>query len=427
MIKSIKEAVRHPFFYGSATMIIGSNASNFLNYIYHLIMGRLLGPASYGELATLLSLSGLLAIIPASSSLVITKYISSAHTNKDVGNLIKWFDKKVFLAGGIVFLLIFLTSRYIASFLNIGNHLLITIIGAGFVFTLPLILNRSVLQGLLRFKQMVISILMESSLKLLLGAVLVYIGFSVGGALVGLIIAGFVGWIVSRWFISDYIGGGEAKPPILKPFIMYSISVLIYSIAMTSLYSTDLILVKHFLSSHDAGIYAALSTLGKIIFFGAGPIGAVMFPLVAQKQQKKENYTTVFMYSFILTSIFALTILAFYWLQPAIAIKILYGARYLEGVNLLIWFGIFMMFFTLSSLLITYNLSLGRIKVVILPSLAALAQIAGIWIYHFDAMTIVSVSILVTALLLLILLIYSSYGKTDPRKHKIGFSYRPGI
>lgn len=426
MIKSIKEAVRHPFFYDSATVIIGSNASNFLNYIYHLVMGRLLGPASYGELATLLSLSGLLAIIPASSSLVVTKYISSAHTNKDVGSVIKWFDKKFFLAGGITFLLIFLTSRYISSFLSIGNSLLITIIGAGFVFTLPLIFNRSVLQGLLRFKQMVISILVENSLKLLLGTLLVYIGFSVGGALAGLIIAGFVGWLLSRWFISDYIRGGEAKPPILKPFVIYSISVLIYSIAMTSLYSSDLILVKHFLSSHDAGIYASLSTLGKIIFFGAGPIGAVMFPLVAQKQQKKENYTTVFMYSFILTSIFALTILAFYWLQPAIAIKILYGARYLEGVNLLVWFGIFMMFFTLSSLLITYNLSLGRVKVVILPSLAAIAQIGGIWVYHADIMTIVWISILVTSLLLATLLIYSSYGKIS-YENKVSFSNRPGI
>ncbi|MBI2018520.1 oligosaccharide flippase family protein [Candidatus Daviesbacteria bacterium] len=425
-MKSIKDAIRRPFFYGSATMIIGSNASNFLNYIYHLIMGRLLGPASYGELATLLSLSGLLVIIPASFSLVITKYISSAHTNKDVESIIKWFDKKVFLAGGITFLLIFLTSRYISSFLSIGDHLLITIIGAGFVFTLPLILNRSVLQGLLRFKQMVIIILVESGLKLLLGAVLVYIGFSVGGALVGLIIAGFVGWLLSRWFISDYIRGGEAKSPILKPFVMYSISVLIYSIAMTSLYSTDLILAKHFLSSHDAGIYAALSTLGKIIFFGAGPIGAVMFPLVAQKQKKGENYTTVFKYSFILTSIFALTILAVYWLQPAIAIQILYGSRYLEGVNLLIWFGVFMMFFTLSSLFITYNLSLGRVKVVILPSLAAVAQIGGIWVYHADTMTIVSISILVTALLLATLLIYSSYGKVS-YKNKVSFSNRPGI
>ena len=425
-MKRIKDAIRHPFFYGSATMIIGSNASNFLNYIYHLIMGRLLGPVSYGELATLLSLSGLLAIIPASFSLVITKYISSAHTNKDVESIIKWFDKKVFLAGGIAFLLIFLTSRYISSFLSIGNHLLITIVGAGFVFTLPLILNRSVLQGLLRFKQMVISILVESGLKLLLGAVLVYIGFSVGGALAGLIIAGFVGWLLSRWFISDYIRGGEAKLPILKPFVMYSISVLMYSIAMTSLYSSDLILVKHFLSSHDAGIYAALSTLGKIIFFGAGPIGAVMFPLVAQKQKKGGNYTTVFKYSFILTSIFALTILLVYWLQPAIAIKILYGSRYLEGVNLLVWFGIFMTFFTLSSLFITYNLSLGRIKVVILPSLAAVAQIVGIWIYHSDTMTIVSISILITALLLATLLIYSSYGKIS-YKNKVSFSNRSGI
>ncbi len=427
MKKHIKATINHPFFYGSAIMIVGSNASNFLNYIYHLIMGRLLGPPIYGELATMISLSGFLAVIPTSFSLTIIKYVSSADTKKNAENFVKWLNKKVFLLALTSSLMIILTSGYISTFLNIDNFLLVPIIGFGFLFTIPSIFNRSVLQGLLRFKEMVISILVENSLKLFLGSLFVYIGFSVGGALVGLIIAAFVGWNLSYLFISDYTKGDKMMSPSFKPFILYSIAILIQSLAMTSLYSSDLILVKHFLSAHEAGIYAALSTLGRIIFFGAGPIGAVMFPLVAQKQKKGENYTRVFVYSFIVTSFFALSALLVYWLQPTIAIKLLYGSRYLEGTNFLIWFGIFMTLFTLCSLCLTYNLSIGRIKVVILPLIAAIAQIVGIWIYHSDIMTVISVSILVTTLLLLTLLIYSSYAKRISAKDKISFSYRPDV
>ena len=57
-----KSLIKNPLFSGSAIMIIGSNLSNFIAYVYHLIIGRLLGPSSYGTLAALLSLMGLVAV-----------------------------------------------------------------------------------------------------------------------------------------------------------------------------------------------------------------------------------------------------------------------------------------------------------------------------------------------------------------------------
>lgn len=405
----ILNLIGHPLFSGSFIMIIGSNATNFLNYIYHLIMGRLLGPANYGELATLFSLSGLLGIIPASLSIVIIKYVSSAKSKKDIERIVWWFNKKVFLTSIIIFILISILSPLISSFLNIENVFLVIIIGSIFLFSLSSLLNRSVLQGLLRFKQMVISILAENSLKLLLGVILVYLGFSVGGAVVALLIAVCAGWIISKMAIKDYLKMGKVKIEEIKPLFLYSIPVLVQSIAMTSLYSADLILIKHFFSAHDAGIYASLSTLGRIIFFGTGPIGAVMFPLVAQRQAKGGNYIRIFKVSFILTLGLSLIILLIYWLIPSIAIGVLYGSLYLEGANLLFWFGLFITLFSLSYLILSYCLSLGRTKSVIFPSFAAILQVIGIWIYHSDLMIVITISIIVNALLLLSLLIYFSY------------------
>ena len=51
-----------------------------------------------------------------------------------------------------------------------------------------------------------------------------------------------------------------------------------------------LILVKHFFSPHDAGIYAGLSLIGRVIFFFSAPIASVMFPVIVQKYARKENY-----------------------------------------------------------------------------------------------------------------------------------------
>ena len=206
--------------------------------------------------------------------------------------------------------------------------------------------------------------------------------------------------------------------------LMFTIPVFIQNFATTSLYSSDVILVKHFFSSHDAGIYAALSTLGKIIFFAAGPIGAVMFPLVSKRSAKGENYKRVFKFSFVATVFLSGAILSVYLLFPSLAIQLLYGSLFLEASSLLLWFGIFITFFTLASLIINYTLSLGRTRVVIFPAIAAVFQIVLIWFFHDSLFSIILISILVNALLLVALLIYSIYSNNG---HKANFSHSAGI
>lgn len=409
---NILNLIRHPLFSGSAVMIIGSNATSFINYIYHFVMSRLLGPSSYGELAALFSLIGILGILPSSINLAIIKYVSSAQTKEEAWGIINWLNRKAYLFTVVFSILLLISTSYIATFLKINDYFPIAIISIVFLFGLPAFLYRAVLQGLLRFRQMVMSLLLENSTKLILGVILVFLGFSVSGAMGALVVASLVGWWLSRSAIRDHLRSGiQAKAP-AKSFLSYSIPVMVQSIAMTSLYSIDLILVKHFFQPHETGIYAAVSMLGKIIFFGAGPIAAVMFPIVAQRKTKGENYQKVFMVSLLLTSILSLTILLIYWLKPQAAIRLLPGSLYLEGAALLVWFGIFMTLYTLASLLINFHLSMGKTTVVVLPVIAAVTQLVSVWYYHPSLISVIFISIGITALLLSSLLIYSTvYGR----------------
>ena len=74
----LRRFVEHPLFSGSVIMIGGNMAANAINYLYHLVMGRLLGPAGYGVLASLYSLLYLAGIVPTSASISVVKFISSA-------------------------------------------------------------------------------------------------------------------------------------------------------------------------------------------------------------------------------------------------------------------------------------------------------------------------------------------------------------
>lgn len=394
-------------------MVLGSNAVNFLNYIYHLIVGRLLGPAFYGELASLISMIGLLGIIPGSLSLVIIKYVSSAKNEKEVAVLISWLKRKILLASLLFFVGIIVVSPFILSFLHINKLSYILLIAVSSLFSIQSLLNRSILQGLLKFKEMVLSVLLENSAKLVMSVVLVYLGFRVGGAVLAFAIAAILGWYITNFYLKDNAKGKDNFTLDIKPMLLFTIPVLVQSFATTSLYSADVILVKHFFSSHEAGIYASLSTLGKIIFFGTGPIGSVMFPLVSQRKARKQSYKKIFILSFFGTGILASGVLLIYWLFPEFAIRLLYGGAYIEAKDLLVWFGIFISLFTLAFLLISYCLSLGKTTVVIFPAIAAIAQIIAIFLFHETIFTVILISIIVTALLLLALIIYSIGNETN--------------
>lgn len=382
-------------------MIVGSNAVNVLSYLYNLIIGRLLGPASYGEVAALFSLIGLIGMIPFSLGLAIIKFISSAKTREEIDSSIKWLNKRILIFSVVIVALIIISSPFLGPFIKIDNNFLIVIISLSFLFSIGSFFYKSVLQGILKFKESVIATFVETFSKLVLSAALVYLGFGVMGAILGYIIATFIGWILSRFFVGDIRGNAIKKEPDIKPLLLFCIPILIQSFAMTSLYSTDLVLVKHYFSSHDTGIYAALSYLGRVIFFGCGPIASVMFPLVAQRQSQKKNYQKIFLYSLGGTALLGLCVLLVYWLFPSLAVSLLYGSLYLQASSLLIWFGISMFLYTLSTLLINFQLSLGNTKVVVFPSLAAIAQVLGITLFHSTLFVVIEVLILDNFLLLL--------------------------
>ena len=123
MRNKIIQFIRHPLFSGSALMIIGSNGASAINYLFHLILGRMLGPSSYGELAALISVIGLLGIIPGVANLVIVKQISSARNEQEVNNLINWFKAKLLIVAIVFSIVILILSPLIVTFILSDNSI----------------------------------------------------------------------------------------------------------------------------------------------------------------------------------------------------------------------------------------------------------------------------------------------------------------
>lgn len=394
--------VKHPLFSGSFVMVFGSNLANFIAYIYHLVFGRILGPTEYGELATILSILALSVSIYSFTGIVIVKVVSSLD-EKELKPFYEWLAKyaKGF-AIAVSFLILFL-SPVIADFIHV-RLIEVILISPIFFFMLLVYVYRGFLQGMLEFTKAVVLTNIEFLGRLLFGFLLIWMGFSVLGAILGILISIGIVFLLARKFLRKLLKNSSKNvyyPS--KELFSVSLPMMLYSFASIAFFSTDLILVKHFFPTETAGLYAALSTLGKIIFYGSGPVSAVMFPMVSKRHSKGQGYRKIFLLSFLLTTSIAFFVLAIYYFFPELSVRILYGDKYNSISGYLIYFGLYMGVFTLVSLFFSYFLSSGKAKLGYLMLVGVLMQAAGIWFYHQDIIQVITVCLTVSVILLIFL------------------------
>ncbi len=392
-ITRIKSFLSHPIVTGSIVLVFGSMAANVVNLIYQVSMGKILEPADYGTLLSLYSVLYILSIVPTSSSVSIVKFISSAKDKKERSGIYNTVNRFIFYiaVGGSV--VVVLLSPFIARFLNINDVLSVVLTAGVFFFVLVTLVNQSSLQGILKFMGVVAPNFLSGFIKLVLGVVFIFLGLSVRGAMFAVVIGGGVAYLLSLKMVDGYFTSKSNYVFHIKRFLKYSAPVLVQAFAFTSFFTVDLILVKHFFSAHDAGIYATVSTLGKIVYFGAAPVASVMFPHISGRHARGEKYYKLLVSSIGLTLLISFGVLILYLFIPDLIVSLLYTSKYLAAAPLLFLMGLFIAFHTINNLLVNFFLSVDKTKIVILPFLVAIIQIISIWFFHSSLMQVIMISL----------------------------------
>ena len=398
-------------------MVVGSNISNFFAYAYNFLFFRLLGSQQYGELVSILAVLGLLTSMFSFFGVVITKFVSSSNEDQTKATL-SWFERTSnFLALGIS-LLLFISSYGLAVFLKLDLVQILLLIPLIFL-SVKNLLYKSFMNGLLRFKEVVISTNVDMILRLSISAVLVLIGLKVFGALIGFILATALGILFSKYLIRDVKYTDEYKNfKNSKEVLSFNFPVFLNSLAIMSFFTFDVILVKHFFTSNssDVGIYASLSNMGKIIFYALAPVSAVMFPLISKENSKGKSTRNIFYLSLFLISSGIAVVLFSYKFYPEIILNLLWGSQALSGSRYLFSFGLIMSIFSLNNLVVNYFVSKGVTYPVSFAVLGSVFQVIGISFYHKGISDIITVSFVSVLIFSTGLIIYMLYEVTQSRR-----------
>ncbi len=394
---------------GGFILLIGSNFYNFAQFIFQIVSGRYLEKAAYSDLAATISLFGILGIIQSAASLSIIRYIASEKDQGRVSQFINAINQYSLMIATGLLLILMLIAPWLASFLHITTPYLEWVIGP-LIFLFTIVTSwRSILQGLTKFGAYVASLILEAIIKLLIFfPAVVWLHGQVWGALSAVVGSVLLASIVSFWPIRQYFRLRRDVIPDVGTFLHYSGFAFIQGLALTSMYSTDFLLVKHYFSSDQAALYAALAILGRIAFFGITPVGQFMFPTIAKRHADNQPYQNILLTSLAFAGIVTLGLIGLYYFFPVIIIS-LYGARYMSGAPLLWWFAVTLGLLAMSNLLIQFYLSIGKTMIVALFALSALLQVILIVAFHASLLQVVQMSAVSIALLFVGLLLYFPY------------------
>jgi|SRR3989344_7557852 len=342
----------------SSVIFISVVIANIFAYIFHIYMARELGPASYGELGSLLAIFMILSVPVGVIQTVITKYIARFHSGNEegkVGSLIFSAIKKLFYYGLFTFILISVLSPFIADFLHIDSSIPVIIVGFTVLFSVILPVNRGALQGLQKFNALAINNVLEAVFRLLLGILLVVIGFGVSGALLAFGLGYFLAFLIAFISLQRYFDKRDNKIDV-KEIYRFTLPVFLTVLFINLLVNLPTVFIKHYYSAEFTGLWNVALTLARAILFVSSSISLVMFSKISSLENLKEK-KKIFRKSFGYVLFSSLFISLIFFFFSELILLVLFGQEYLNGAVILKWLGFGVGVIAILHLIINYLLS----------------------------------------------------------------------
>lgn len=342
-------------------LFISSMVGNIANYLFQFFMSRYLSLEDYGAMNAAFSLMVIIGIPTSTIMFVVAKYISTFNArgqDDKLSSLYRASLTRMTTLGALLFSPFLLFNRQIAGYLNIDDGWPVIIVGVAIFLTFALTINLGMLQGLKKFYYFGMGMGLNGLLKLIFGVIFIVIGFGLNGAVASVVFSSLVVLALTTIPVSFYL----LKRPIplekhTKDIFLYSVPVFFSTLAFTVLTNIDLIFIKHFFSPQEAGLYAAVAVLGKIILYLPAAFVLALFPIVSESHASNQDTFKILDKGLLYTTAISLVgVLGFIFI-PDITIKILFGSKFIVAAPLMKFYGMAMMLMSIISILVSFNLA----------------------------------------------------------------------
>ncbi len=401
----------------SALFFVSTTLVNGGNYLFNLLLGRWLGPALFADVSIIITLFLFLTFITAGFQQTAAKFsaiYSAENAPERLFALRRWLNRRSWVIGALCLLIVGGGAPFWQTFFHTTSPWIFVIFALGLPVYFVQGIDRGILQGQMRFGALAASYQAEMWVRLLVGLLLVGLGWAAHGAVFGLTLSLLATWFVSHQALRNMRSQRAQTTAFThvetfsrreqRALLAFAFPVLMAETSLILINNSDVLIVKHFFDSITAGQYAALALIGRIVFFATWSVVITMFPLVAQKHQRQEPHRQLLWTGLGMVLGVSVAIVTATFILPNTIVQILFGAEYLMIAPLLWLYAVATALFALANVLINYRLALGDRRGTIFALIAGILQVTALLLFHASLFQIVIIQIGLMGALLLCLI-----------------------
>ena len=412
---------------GSIVLLSGSGLATAVNMAYNVAVARFLGPTGFGHATVVYTLLTLISAVTLSFQIISAKVVAQQDSPEGKAAVYRGFHKSSWACGIVVALTLLLFQRAIADYLNLPSPVLVAILAIGAAFYVPLGSRRGYIQGSYGFRGLAVNLVLEGMVRLGGSLLLVFLGFGVEGVIAANAAAVAVAYLA----LAPRLAGRIPNPLRASYAIRETSQALIFFAGQVLINNCDIILVKHFFPSKMAGVYAAVAMVGRVIYSFSSAVVNSMFPLVAGGREEERKDLTVIATSLALVlgvgSVLALGLR----IAPVAVWTTFFGSGFeLAGKYslpyLLAMYAITTVIYSLSVVIITYEMSYKIANTSWVQLAFSGVLIAGICAFHSTLQQVILVQlVLMIVLFVLVAFPFLVNSLTDPKDLLRAGNWRP--
>ena len=380
---------------GSLIMLLGTGVVSAFNFGYQVTMARWLGPASFGDISAVGTLLMLGSAITLSFQLVCAKFVARNTSRMGKMQVYDRLMQRAWIVGVVVALALLLARHAIATLLRINTASLIIFLAIAVAFSVPTGVKRGGLQGLCDFPSLNNNYIIEAVSKTVLAWMLVGLGYGIYGALGAMSASVAAAFIVTRVKFPATAESGACIPASFRE----GFQAILFFVGQVVINNTDILLVKYFFSPADAGLYAAVALFGRLLYYSSWAIITAMFP-VSAAASTDEKPGRVLLTPLLLVLGMSVAFILMLALMPHFLVALVFGESFAAADSLLALYATATALYSLSVVLMTYEMSRKIANTGWLQLVMAGAIVLSISVLHQSLRQVIVIQIVAMTILL---------------------------
>jgi O-antigen/teichoic acid export membrane protein len=375
-------------------LLSGSTLATAINMAYNVAVAHFLGPKGFGNANALYTVLTLISAVTLSFQIVTAKIVAQQSDAAKRDAAYRDLLRAAWASGLVVASLLIAFQRQITNYLNLPGSTLVMILAVGAAFYVPLGTRRGYIQGAFGFSKLATNLVFEGAARLVGSVLMILLGFGV----TGVIIANAAAMAVAYFAIAPKLDPTGTNPLSFENGFREVSHATVFFAGQVLINNCDIVLVKHFFASGDAGLYAAIAMVGRVTFAASSAVVNSMFPVIAgSKKEERQNLSLIGTALLMVLAVGAVLAIALR-LSPSWIWTMLFGSSFqILGPHgfpyLLALYAITTIIYCLSVVVMTYEMSYKIANTNWFQLLFSGVLIAGICKYHGSLQQVIVVQL----------------------------------